>query len=316
MSEEEKTRADEVQEFKINIENTREDARHIKEMAQKNIEDSRSLCVDVDTIDDSLFKENLIADTLTKDVVDNIPQDDWNHIRGQFEQAAHTERIMRSLRRDMEGTRKEISAYTTLVNASTSSNSASGSSLQSVLWPHADRFPPVREALNTVQFLPTWVDDIEFIRQGLTKIMPTVLDVFNSVVADMSATGNPNLAHKALLSFRSVIFYQLLDAVAPEVVYCQTPWFGITPPKTPFKQMRFCQAKFFMIGSRDESVFPQSIMDAVNKTGMELQEKFNQMSDYGKEGANVTLVQNCYRESLASFSSAIKLRAEVEKSYP
>jgi hypothetical protein len=111
---------------------------------------------------------------------------------------------------------------------------------------------------------------------------------------------------------RSLIFNQLFENVASEAFYSQTPWFKITPPKTAFKQMRFCQAKFHY-WKQDESGFPQSMSDAVNKTAMELQKKFSEMSEYGKEGASGTLVHNCYKETMASFSSAIKLKAEVER---
>jgi hypothetical protein len=167
-----------------------------------------------------------------------------------------------------------------------------------------------------VEFLPTWTEDIDFIRRGLQKMMPSVLKEFESVIADMSGTGNPELKYKALLSLRSVMFDQLLDILADESRYCQTPWFKITPPQTPFRKKRFCQAKFFIIGDRNVSGLPQSMNDAVDKTAMELQNHFDQMSNYGKQGASSTLVDNCYKETLASFANAFKLKSEVEKSYP
>jgi hypothetical protein len=152
-----------------------DDAGQIKQMAQENIEQSKDMCVDVDRIEDSLIKQNMIADTLTKDVVESIPEEDWNHVKMQFEQAANTQKTMHNLRRDMETVRSHISAYRIVMNTFTSSNSTSGSSIQSVLSVHADRYPQVKQALDKVEFFPTWVDDIGFIRQALTKIMPSFL---------------------------------------------------------------------------------------------------------------------------------------------
>ena len=57
------------------------------------------MCVNVDKIEDSLIKQKVIADTMTKDVADSIPEESWRHMRMQFEHAANTQRIMRSIRR-------------------------------------------------------------------------------------------------------------------------------------------------------------------------------------------------------------------------
>jgi hypothetical protein len=112
---------------------------------------------------------------------------------------------------------------------------------------------------------------------------------------------------------RSVFFDQLLDIIAPEALYSLTPWFKLTPAGAPFRRMRFCQPKFFIFGNNDETAFPQSMIDAVNKTSTEMATHFNEMSEYGKVGAAGILVDNCYRETLTSFANAIRLRNEFQK---
>jgi hypothetical protein len=124
------------------------------------------------------------------------------------------------------------------------------------------------------------------------------------------------LRHSALLLLRSVIFTQIFDKIADESIYSQTPWYRITPAGHPARRMRFCQAKFFIIGNRDEAKFPQAMIDAINKAARELHQHFDDMSKYGKEGASNVLVETCYRDTLASFANALRLRSEVQKSYP
>ena len=316
MSEEEKTRADEVQEYKEDIKEIISEAAKVKKLAQCNIEDNKAICINMDKVEDSLGKQKEIAETLTKDVADAIAEPDWDNMRNQFGQASSIRRTVSSLHRDMESTRISVSSYTTVTNTVVSSTATYGLSGYEILKGYSDKHPSVKKALEKVEFLPTWMEDIDFIRRGLQKMMPSVLKEFESVIADMSGTGDPDLKHKALLSLRSIIFYQLLATLADETQYCQTPWFKITPPKTPFKQKRFCQAKFFIIGNRNVSGFPQSMNDTLNKTAMELQDHFDEMSNYGKQGASSTLVDNCYKETLASFANALKLKSEVEKNYP
>ncbi len=316
MSEDEKTRADEVQEYKEDIDETIDEATKVKKLAQFDIEDNKAICVNMDKVQDSLGKQKEIAETLTKDVLDAIAEPDWDNMRNQFGQASNIRRIMSSLHRDMESTRTSVSSYTTVTNTVAASGASAGWSGYEILKGYSVKYPSVEKALETVELLPTWMEDIDFIRQELQKMMPSVLKDFEGVIADMSGTGKPELKYKALLSLRSVIFNQLLDTLADESQYCQTTWFKITPLQTPFRKKRFCQAKFFIIGNRDVSGFPQSMSNAVDKTAMELQNHFDQMSNYGKQGASSTLVDNCYKETLASFANAFKLKSEVEKSYP
>ncbi len=317
MSEEEKNRSEEIEDFKYNLEQVNEDTKKIKELAQSNIKDNRTICVNMDRVEDSVKKQKEIAKTLTKDVVQQIQEADWEHMKIQFGQAASTQKSVSSLRRDMESAKTAIGTYASIAYSFASSNTASGWIGHQILGTYANMHPPLKKVLEQVEFTPTWIEDIEVIRQELPKIFPGVLKEFESVIADMSGTGDPDLKHKALLSLRSVIFYQLFDALAPESSYCKTPWYTLTPPSaTPFRKKRFCQAKCFVIGARDESQFPQSMTDTINKTAMELQSRFDDMSNYGKKGGSSTFVDGCYKETLASFANALRLKSEVQKSYP
>lgn len=313
MSEQEKTRSDEVEEFKKDIEEIIKEADQVKQMAQQNIETNRAICIDVDKIGDSLGKQKIIARAMTKEVVDALSKDEWQDMRMQFGQTGDTYRNMYSLRRDMEAAGYQGEGFKTVVNTFVYSTATTGVSGYDILVAYGDKYASVKAALETVKFLPTWIDDIAFIKEELQKIMPDALRRFESVVADMSGIGALDLKHKALLSLRSVIFNQLFDTIAPEALYSKTAWFNRAPPGTLFKKMRFCQAKFFVFGDHDESGFPQSMIDAVNKAAKELFDYFNEMSEYGKGGASGVLVDNCYKQTLTSFANAIKLRNQFQK---
>ena len=316
MTEEEKTRPEEVQDFKENIEEILKDTDEIKRIAQQNIEADKTICVDMDKLQDTLGKEKIIAESMTVEVVDGISNDEWSQMRSQFAQTANTHRGMSSLRRDMESVGTHVQQFTLVASTTAASNSTAVMSGSHILMSHADQYPSVRIAFETVKFSPTWIEDIAFLKAELKKMMPDVSKEFEGVIADMSGIGNPNLKYKVLLALRSVFFDQLLDTIAPEAQYSQTSWFKrtpTTPAGTPFRRMRFCQPKFFIFGNNDETAFLQSMVDAVNKTSTEMAMHFNEMSEYGKEGATGILVDNCYRETLTSFANAIRLRNEFQK---
>jgi len=308
MAEDEKTRKQEVQSYKDTIEEMKKEASQVKEIAQYKIESNKEICFDMEKLQDTLSKEKMVAESLTEEVVEKMPQELWKNMKSFFDQAANNNRGVSSLRRDMEATKIQIQYLRTTATTLVSSNSTSAMSAIHIMRPYADEYPPVRKVLSTVKFVPTWIDDIVFIKAELKKITPDVSREFETVAAELSGTGDPNLKHRVLLSLRSVIFDQLLDIIAPEKQYSQTSWFKLTPPKTPFKKLRFCQSKFFIFGNRDEAGFPQSTIDAVNKASAEMTLHFNEMSDYGKNGAPAPVVDNCYVQTMTSFANAIRLR--------
>ena len=101
MSEEEKTRIEEVRDFKDNIEEILKETDQVKKIAQQNIEDNRAICVDIDNLRDTLGKDKIIAGSLEKEVVHGLSNDEWSQMRTQFAQTANTHRGVFSLRRDM-----------------------------------------------------------------------------------------------------------------------------------------------------------------------------------------------------------------------
>lgn len=316
MSEEEKTRIEEVRDFKDNIEEIQKEKDEVKKMAQESIQDSKAICVDMDELDDTLRNEKIIADSLTEDVVSGISTEDWRGMRTQFAQTANAHKGMSSLRRDMEDARSHIREFKFISDTFVSSNTTTAISATYIIGPYAQRHPPLAKALATVRISSTLTQDIDLIKAELKKIVPDVSKEFESVVAEMSGTGDPNLKHRALLPLRSVFFNRLLDVVAPEKQYSQTSWFKRTPTTAagvPFRRMRFCQTKFFIFGSNDENAFAQSMIDAVNKASFEMAAHFDDMSEYGKKGASGILVDNCYRQTITSFANCIKLRTQFQK---
>jgi regulator of replication initiation timing len=316
MNEEEKTRAEEVQDLKENIEETLKETDQIKKIAQQNIEASKAMCVDMDKLQDTLGKEKIIADSMTVEVVDGMSGDEWSQMRNQFVQAANVHKGMSSLRRDMEGVGAHVQQFTVVTGTNVASNSTAILSGSHILMSHANQHPSVDIAFKTVTFTPTWIDDVAFIKAELKKIVPDVSKEFEGVIADMSGAGNAGLKYKALLALRSVLFDQLLDIIAPEAQYSQTSWYKrtpTTPAAAPFRKKRFCRPKFFIFRNNDETAFLQSMIDAVNKTSVEMAAHFHGMSKYGKEGASEILIDNCYRETLTSFANAIRLRNQFQK---
>lgn len=316
MTEEEKTRPEEVQDFKESIEEILKETDQIKKIAQQNIEEGKAICVDMDKLQDTLGKEKIIAESMTVEVVGSMSEDEWSQMRGQFFQAANTYKGMSSLRRDMEGVGAHLHQFTLVASTVASSNSTAVLSGSNILMSHVEQYPSVEVAITTVKLSPTWIEDIAFIKEEIKTMTPNVSKEFEGVVADMSGTGDATRKYKALLALRSVLFDQLLDIIASEVQYSQTSWFKRTPSTpalAPFRKKRFCQPKFFIFGNNDETAFPQSMIVAINKTSIEMATHFREMSKYGKEGATETLVNNCYRETLTSFANAIRLRNQFQK---
>jgi len=316
MGEEEKTRIEEVRDFKDNIEEIQKEKDEVKKMAQESIQDSKAICVNMDKLNDTLRDDKIIADSLTEDVVNGISKEDWTGMRNQFAQTANAHKSMSSLRRDMEGARLQTQQFRLVSDTILSSNATTSVSSTFIMGAYARRHPPLAKALATVRVSSTLTQDIDLIKAELKKIVPDVSKEFESVVADVSGTGDANLKYNALLTLRSVFFDRLLDIIASKAQYTQTSWFKrtpTTPAGAPFRRMRFCQPKFFIFGNNDEAAFPQSMIDAVNKTSTEMATHFNEMSQYGKEGATGILVDNCYRETLTSFANAIRLRNQFQK---
>jgi hypothetical protein len=316
MSEEEKTREQEVQDYKDTIKEMKKEATKVKEIAQGEIEIEKGICVDMDKLQDTLSKEEIVAETLTKEVVINMPEELWKDMRSFFVQSANNYRGVSSLRRDIEDAKSQVQYFRTTASTLVGSNSTSALSAVHIMTPYANRYPLVGKALATVKLSPTWIADIAFIKEELKKITPDVSKSFEGVVAEMSGAGDPKLKHRVLLSLRSVIFDQLLDIISPEAQYSKTSWFNRTPTApagASFRKMRFCQPKFFIFGNRDETAFPQSTIDAVDKAASEMALHFNEMSDYGKNGATASVVDSCYMQTITSFANAIRLRNQIQK---
>ncbi len=313
MSEEEKTRQQEVQDYKDTIEEMKKEASQVKGIAQQKIESNKEICVDMDKLQDTLSKEKVVAESLTEEVVANVPKELWGNMQSLFGHAANNYRGVSSLRRDLEAAKAQVHYFRTTATILVGSNSTNALSAAHIMTPYADQYPPVGKVLATLKFSQTWIDDIAFIKAQLKTITPDLSKAFEGVVAEMSGAGDPDLKHRVLLSLRSVIFDQLLDKIAPEALYSQTPRFKITPPGIPSRKMRFCQPKFFIFENRDEASFPQSMIDAVNKASTEMALHFDEMSEYGKNGAPSPVVDNCYRQTMTSFANAIKLRNEFQK---
>ena len=69
-----------------------------KKIAQKSIEDSKAICVDMDKLHDTLRDEKIIADSLTEDVVNGMSNEDWMGMITEFAQTANAHKGMSSLR--------------------------------------------------------------------------------------------------------------------------------------------------------------------------------------------------------------------------
>jgi regulator of replication initiation timing len=314
---EERARSEEVKEFKEIIEQEIGEADLIQNLAKQEIEENKAVCVEMDKMKSNLEKEKIVAETLTPDIVDKIPESYWEYLRkSYFQRHIANYRGVQSLRRDMELEASQLRGYRTVANTVVSSNATSASSGYVILTNISNSYPPMKETLQKVKFEKTWLDNIEFIKQELQRIMPDALRKFESVVKGMSGTGNPELKHEALLNLRSVIFYQIFDTIAPESFYCQTSWYKLAPPGTVSKGKRFCQPKFFMLENHNESDHPQSVIDSVNKIAKELSDHFNGMSELGKKGGDVLLVDACYHETLSSMANALRLRSQLQGTLP
>jgi regulator of replication initiation timing len=306
----EKDRITEVKIFQENIKETLKEADHVTKLAQKEIEENKTICVEVDKVKDILRKDQIILGTLSDDIVTQIPESQWAQISGYFNRIDNYSRGLYNVRRDMEAGASQSGGFRTVINTISAANSTASGSAANVFQEASRGYPEMHEVISSIEFEKTWIDDIYLIKQELKGLMPKVVKDFESVVADMSGTGDSDLKYKALLSLRSIIFNQILDTMASESSYSQTKWFKMSP-QGPWRKKRFCQAKFFMLENRDESSFPSSMIFSVNTTARDLQNHFDQMSELGKKGASGVSVDNCYKETLSAFANVLRLRSQL-----
>ena len=314
---EEKTRSEEVKEFEENVEQATKETDLIQKLAQQQIEDSKTICVGMDKVKNVLEKEKKVAESLSPDIVKKVSEPHWESLRkSYFEKLKSDFRVLESFRRDMESNTSQVSGLKTVVSTSATSIGATGSSGYDVLIKVSDDHPPMKEILRKVEFEKTWLDEIELIKQEFQKVVPDVLKRFESVVRDMSGTGDSELKYKALLNLRSIMFDQIFEKMAPEKLYSLAKWYKMAPPGTVLRKKRFCQPKFFMLDSQDEAAYSQSIIVSVNKTAKELHDHFDEMSELGKKGGDAILVNNCYHRTLSSIANALRLGSQFQATSP
>lgn len=163
---EERPRSEEVKEFKETIEQEIGEADLIQNLAKQEIEENKAVCVEMDKMKSNLQKEKIVAETLTPDIVDKIPESYWEYLRkSYFERHMANYKGVQSLRRDMELEASQLRGYRTVANTVVSSNATSASSGYFILTNISNSYPPMKETLQKVKFEKTWLDDIEFIKQ-------------------------------------------------------------------------------------------------------------------------------------------------------
>ncbi len=74
------------------------------------------------------------------------------------------------------------------------------------------------------------------------------------------------------------------------------------------KGKRFAEPKYFIMGYSRESDLPSTTLIEIDKIATEFESNFNDLSEFGKYGANVIDVERTYRKSISLTKQALMLR--------
>ncbi len=129
-----------------------------------------------------------------------------------------------------------------------------------------------------------------------------------SFIKDFRIVVDPNTQYARLLDLRSLIFYQLLEVHSPENKYTATDWHMNTAPGTIEIKKRFCQTKYFILGSTNFLSLPPVLQNRTDNICKDMLNLFNNLSEDGKHGADKKQTQLLFNETMSTFSQVLDLR--------
>jgi regulator of replication initiation timing len=141
----EKDRSSEVKMFKKSIEDALEEADEVTKVAQKQIEENKSICVEVDKVKDILHKDQIIVGTLSDDIVPKLPESQWSQISEHFNRINNYSQGLYNIRRDMEAGASQSGGYRTVIATISAANSTASGSVVNVFREVSESYPKKEE---------------------------------------------------------------------------------------------------------------------------------------------------------------------------
>jgi hypothetical protein len=244
-------------------------------LVKQDIEKFKTVSEDIDEMKHNAEK-GLALDYLLESNIDTIDDKSWSG----YEQFTDTNRklftIANIFSSDVQCHHDQTFA---LASSAATLNAASGSGLSGAFI----TFSSIPDPALQTEIKKIWTDtidhELESIRTDLQSEYPQLLNDFNKVVRDWRSMQDSD-KYKVLIEIRSIIVDRLLDNICPKEgpssKLCKTSWCfqGI--------RLRIFQAKFFMIGYRDESKLLQSTLEIINKIAIDFQNHFDDLSEKGK----------------------------------
>jgi len=146
--------------------------------------------------------------------------------------------------------------------------------------------------------------NIDFVAEELGLIDSSLKTDFLHVTREWSAASDAE-KYATLLPLRTVIFYEFLAKLYDRATFSEADWYHKDMNKW------FCSVKLLIQGAQDDTNLPNSVLGAIHETASELMRSYGELSDLGKHKGDLSQVEDCYRDTIAHFADALRLRGQI-----
>lgn len=281
----------------------------LKEEAQGEIEEWTDLCEKIDEDLEIDEKEINALEVLPTKKIEDAEDDLWGGYEDEVDKKEQLYGSLIGMYNDVKE-HKFVTYLDASYNSTTSVSNTSSTNVVNILQ-CMNLGSDYNTRLKQLEVKDTIADQKEFVKNELKTIDSDIASNFENVMKDWSGTSVPKF--KILLGLRSVIYDQLFDNFADQSNYCKTKWFR----RSTNKKGRYCQPKFFIFGYNDESNIPNSVLQRIEDTALNLEKRYHELSEYGKMGEKrEVLVEKTFRDTISYFKSALELRKSFYVSSP
>jgi len=165
--------------------------------------------------------------------------------------------------------------------------------------------PEEKIEIETIGFQNKEEDNIGEIYNFLSTFSDSFVGDFKYIINAWNGAADKK-KFDVLLQLRSFIFDQLIKTLDPDNEYTKMPWFG--QYRDVQDKRHITRVSFFILGHTDEMALdPMSLTD-IDMASRGLAKCFHDMSKYGKEGGELSLIKSTFNSTLTYFRLALYLR--------
>ncbi|KXA90461.1 hypothetical protein AKJ62_00780 [candidate division MSBL1 archaeon SCGC-AAA259D14] len=159
----------------------------------------------------------------------------------------------------------------------------------------------------------TFSDKAEYILEKMEDIISKEKsEELRKIIKRFKSEPDPSQYYHLLLNLRSVVFNQTLDSI-PQTDYASTSWYQNTKSGTLLRGQRAGQAKYLVIGDKEESDIEDEILREINKLAENMQSHWNFISNGGKSGEiKPREAKNKFYEVISDFCALLKIREDMK----